>query len=71
MLPYGQIHFGGDEEEMQALMQKRRGFVYVQRKDEHMDVFMLGRDSAAVEQLGRMWAESKEQAREGLIFVID
>jgi hypothetical protein len=32
---------------------------------------MLGRDNAALEQLGKMWAESKERAREGLIFSID
>jgi len=36
-----------------------------------MEVLLLGRDRAAVEELEKMWAESKERAREGLIFAID
>ena len=72
MLRYEQIHFdGGDAGEMEALMRKHRGFVYIRRKEEHLDVYVLGRDNPAVEELGKMWAESKERAREGLIFTID
>ena len=70
MLRYEQIHFDGDEE-MGALMGKHRGFVYILRREEHLEVFMLGRDNAAVEELGKRWAELKERAREGLIFAID
>ncbi len=72
MLRYDQIHFDGDNAgEVQTLMKKHRGFVYIRRKPEHMDVLMLGRDSAAVKELGKMLAESNERAREGLIFAID
>jgi hypothetical protein len=71
MLRYDQIHFGGGETEMQDLMQKHRGFVYIGRNAEHMEVFMLGRDNAALEQLGKVWAESQERTREGLIFAIE
>ena|SRR5215831_1662694 len=72
MLRYDQIHFDGDDRaEMEALMGKHRGFVYIARKERHLDVFMLGRDNAAVNELGKIWAQSKERAREGLIFAID
>jgi len=71
MLRYDEVHLDGDDAELLALMRKYRGFVYIRRRDEHMDVFMLGRNNAAVEELEKMWAESREQAREGLIFAID
>ena len=72
MLRYEQIHFDGDDAgEMEGLMRKHRGFVYIRRREEHLEVFMLGRDNAAVEELGKIWAELKEPAREGLIFAID
>ncbi len=68
---YDQIHFGGDDAEVQGLMRTHRGFVYIRRNGEHMDVFMLGRDKAVVEELGTMWAESRERAREGVIYAIE
>jgi hypothetical protein len=72
MLRYAQIHFDGDDRaEMGALMGKHRGFVYIARKEQHLDVFMLGRDNAALKELGNIWAGSKERVREGLIFAID
>jgi hypothetical protein len=52
-------------------MREHHGFVYIQWQSEQMAVFMLGRDNAALAELGRMWSQSKEQAREGLIFAID
>jgi hypothetical protein len=71
LAPYDQIRFGGGDPEIEGLMRTHRGFVYIRRKGEHTDVFMLGRDKAAVEELGKMWAASKERAREGLIYAID
>ena len=72
MLRYDQFHFAGEHRaEMEALMGKHRGFVYITRKEQHIAVFMLGRDTAAVKELGKIWAASKERAREGLIFAID
>lgn len=51
MLRYDQIHIEGDAE-IDELMKQHRGFVYIRPKDQHMDVFMLGRDNPAVEELG-------------------
>lgn len=71
MLRYEQVQVDGDDAREVRPLMKHRGFVYIRRKQEHMEVLMLGRDNAAVEELGKMWAESKERAREGLIFAID
>ncbi len=70
ILRYEQINVG-DDAEMLALIREHRGFVFIRSNALHEDVFMLGRDNAALEELGEMWAESKEHAREGLIFAID
>ena len=71
ILRYEQIDFSGDDAELQALIRKHRGFVFIRTSAQHANVFMFGQDNAALEQLEKMWAESKEQAREGLIFAID
>ncbi len=71
ILRYDQIHFDAADVEMEALVRKHRGFVYIGHQGEHDTVFMLGRDDAAVKELAKLWAESKERARPGLIFAID
>ena len=70
ILRYDQIHFDGNDAGLQSLMEKHRGIVYI-RHDQRDTVFMLARDNATLDQLGKLWAESKEPAREGLIFTIE
>jgi hypothetical protein len=70
MLRYDEVHFD-DDAEMAGLEKSHRGFVYIRRNGEHDDIFMLGRDNAAVLELGKKWAETKERARAGLIFALD
>jgi hypothetical protein len=70
ILRYDQIHFDGNDAGLQSLMEKHRGIVYI-RHDERNTVFMLARDNATLDQLGKLWAESKEPAHEGLIFTIE
>ena len=69
ILRYDQIHFGGGDADIQTLMERNRGLIYIQRRDRDV-VFMLARDNATLDQLGKWWAESKQPAREGLIFTI-
>lgn len=72
MVRYEQLQLGGQSAgQVQELTRQHRGFVLVAQKEDRMDVVMAGRDNAALAELGKMWAESKEPAREGLIFTID
>jgi len=49
-----------------------RGFAYVRRRNQgSQDLFLIGRDGAAVGELTKRLAEWKEPVGEGLAFSID
>jgi hypothetical protein len=70
MMRYDQIHFDGDNE-LQDAMARHRGFVAVRQEEEHLTAIVVGRDNAAVAELGKKWWDCKEKVREGVIYWID
>jgi hypothetical protein len=70
MMRYDQIHFDGDKE-LEAAMAKHRGFVAVRQEEEHLTAIVVGRDNAAVAEVGKKWWECREKVREGVIYWVD